>query len=219
MQVGKGLKRATGRDERDQHHLGTLNFERLRTKRSRATGSVIASWSGRSSTCSSPIKERPFRLPRRRCVRVRVLSSWALGYGLLSSDQPGAKYLPRYRLLANHIDIDGVVSGSECFSKWKFLVQGVLLQRKMLIADRVSPPNIIYRQHDEGQIKIPSGVIGNFNRSVDSLAIHLRLSLPLRSQWEIAAEHNVLLGLFGRTAVVRNQNRKFELANFLQNTG
>jgi hypothetical protein len=26
MQVSKGLKRATGRDEQFQHHLGTLNF-------------------------------------------------------------------------------------------------------------------------------------------------------------------------------------------------
>jgi len=26
MQVSKGLKRATGRDEPFQHHLGTLNF-------------------------------------------------------------------------------------------------------------------------------------------------------------------------------------------------
>jgi len=26
MQVSKGLKRATGRDEQLQHHLGTLNF-------------------------------------------------------------------------------------------------------------------------------------------------------------------------------------------------
>ena len=26
MQVSKGLKRATGRDEQVQHHLGTLNF-------------------------------------------------------------------------------------------------------------------------------------------------------------------------------------------------
>ncbi len=26
MQVSEGLKRATGRDEQFQHHLGTLNF-------------------------------------------------------------------------------------------------------------------------------------------------------------------------------------------------
>ena len=30
MQVSKGLKRATGRDEQVQHHLGTLNFWRHR---------------------------------------------------------------------------------------------------------------------------------------------------------------------------------------------
>jgi hypothetical protein len=30
MQVSKGLKRATGRDEQLQHHLGTLNFRPIR---------------------------------------------------------------------------------------------------------------------------------------------------------------------------------------------
>jgi hypothetical protein len=29
MQVSKGLKRATGRDEQFQHHLGTLNFRTI----------------------------------------------------------------------------------------------------------------------------------------------------------------------------------------------
>ena len=49
MQVSKGLKRATGRDEQVQHHLGTLNFWPARLQLSSLLTSKLSSRPERSA--------------------------------------------------------------------------------------------------------------------------------------------------------------------------
>src|ERR1041385_3721743 len=79
----------------------------------------------------------------------------------------------------------------------------------MLIADGRGAANVIDSKHHKREIEIAAGAIGNFNRSVDSLSVHVSVLVPFSGKRRFNFQDEFLLQLLSGIVAIAEKDREF----------
>ena len=118
------------------------------------------------------------------------------------------------RHFSDRVDVEVVTGWRQVLAKREFNALGVLFQSKMLVADGGCPPDFVHGKHDDGEVEIVIGVVGDEDGAFNSLVNDFGIAAPHRHERRDHGHGVLVTALVGRFAAVVNSCREGERPRF-----